>query len=320
VENMKTVKQMTVRPHMTVNQLVQQMDACGILGAGRIGQATRILTEMFSDKECTVFLSLAGPLVAGGLRQILAELVDQGFVDAIVTTGANIVHDIIEALGYRHFVGSFSANDPQLRKDGIGRIGDVYVRQQAFEALEKLVFQVLDELPEDRRRHLTLQDFLNQITAKLSDSSSILAKCRARNVPIFSPGFLDSMVGLNLWTYSQTKTLTIDLFQDLKRLMQLGLEAKKSAAIILGGGSPKHHVLMANILREGVDLAIQVTMDRPEAGSLSGAYLEEAISWGKIRRGAKYVTVVGDAVVCFPLIVAAALERLPEDKKRLPRH
>lgn len=312
---MKAVEQMRVHPHMTVNQLVQQMDACGILGAGRIGQAATILTEMFSDEECTVFLSLAGPLVAGGLRQILAELVDRGYVDAIVTTGANIVHDIIEALGHRHFVGSLSADDPRLRKDGIGRIGDVYVRLQAFEAVEKLVFQALDEMPEDRRRHLAVQDFLNQITSKLSDPSSILAKCKARNVPIFSPGFLDSMVGLNLWTYSQTKALAIDPLQDLKRLMQLGLEAKKSAAIILGGGTPKHHVLMANILREGVDLAIQITMDRPEAGSLSGAYLEEAISWGKIRRGAKYVTVIGDAVVCFPLIVASALERLSKDEK-----
>jgi len=307
---MKVAEQMKVQPHMTVNQLVQQMDACGTLGAGRIAQAARIMTEMFSDAEYTVFLSLSGPLVAGGLRQIFADLVDRGFVDAIVTTGANIVHDIIEALGYRHFVGLLSADDPQLRKDGIGRIGDVYVRLQAFEALEKLVFQILDELPEDKRRHLTLQDFFSQIVAKLNDPSSILAKCRDRNVPIFSPGFLDSMIGLNLWTYGQTKPLAIDPLQDLKRLMQLGLDAKKSAAIILGGGSPKHHVLMANILREGVDLAIQVTMDRPEAGSLSGAYLEEAISWGKIRQGAKYATVIGDVTICFPLIVASALERV----------
>ncbi len=312
---MKAVEQMRVIPHMTVNHLVQQMDACGILGAGRIGQATTILTEMFSDEECTVFLSLAGPLVAGGLRRIIAELVDRGYVDAIVTTGANIVHDIIEALGYRHFVGSLYASDSQLRKDGIGRIGDVYVRLQAFEALEKLVFEALDEIPEDRRRRLAVQDFLDQVTSKLNDPSSILAKCKTRNVPVISPGFLDSMIGLNLWTYNQTKILAIDPLQDLRRLMQLGLEAKKSAAIILGGGSPKHHVLMANILREGVDLAIQITMDRPEAGSLSGAYLEEAISWGKIRRGAKYVTVIGDAVVCFPLIVASTLERLSKDER-----
>jgi len=315
VIGVKTVEQMRIHPHMTVNQLVQQMDASGILGAGRIGQAATILTEMFSDEECTVFLSLAGPLVAGGLRQIIADLVDRGFIDAIVTTGANIVHDITEALGYRHFVGSLSADDQQLRKDGIGRIGDVYVQLQAFEALEKLVFQVLDEIPEDRRRRLTLQDFLNQVAGKLSDPSAILARCRARNVPVFSPGFLDSMVGLNLWTYSQTKNLAIDPLQDLKQLMQLGLEAKRSAVIVLGGGLPKHHVLMANILRDGVDFAIQITMDRPEAGSLSGAYLEEAISWGKIRRRAKYVTVIGDVVVCFPLIVASALERVSKGVK-----
>jgi deoxyhypusine synthase len=120
---------------------------------------------------------------------------------------------------------------------------------------------------------------------------------------------------LNLWTYSQTKPLSIDLLQDLKRLMQLGLDARRSAAIILGGGTPKHHILMANILREGVDVAIQVTMDRPEAGSLSGAYLEEAVSWGKIRQGAKYVTVIGDVTICFPLMVASALSRVPSHRK-----
>lgn len=313
---MRIVKQMKIHPHMTVDQLVQQMDTCGILGAGRIGRAAAILTEMFTDQECTVFLSLAGPLVAGGLRQIIADLVDRGLINAIVTTGANIVHDMIEALGYRHFVGSFSADDPQLREDGIGRIGDIYIELKAFEALEKLVFQVLDGIPEKEKRSLAIQDFLNRITERLSDPSSILARCKARNVPVFSPGFLDSMVGLNLWTYSQTKSLTLDPLQDLKRLMQLGLEAKKSGAIILGGGLPKHHLLMANILREGVDLAIQITMDRPEAGSLSGAYLEEAISWGKVRQKAKYVSVIGDAAVCFPLIAAATLERVAEDAKQ----
>ena len=315
MDGMNVAQQMKIHADMTVDQLVQQMDACGTLGAGRIGRATKLLTEMFSNPDYTVFMSLAGPLVAGGLRQILADLIDRGFVDAIVTTGANIVHDIVEAMGYRHSVGLLSADDRKLREDGIGRIGDVYIQLEAFEALEKLTFQALNELPEDRRKRLTLQDFLSQVTAKLNDPSSILAKCRERNVPIFSPGFLDSMIGLNLWTYSQTKPLSIDLLQDLKRLMQLGLDARRSAAIILGGGTPKHHILMANILREGVDLAIQVTMDRPEAGSLSGAYLEEAVSWGKIRQGAKYVTVIGDVTICFPLMVASALSRVPSHRK-----
>jgi deoxyhypusine synthase len=306
---MKKVEQMRIRPHMTVDELVRQMDACGILGAGRVGLAANILKEMISGKDCTVFLSLAGPLVPGGLRQVIGDLVDEGHVDAIVTTGANIVHDVIEALGYRHFVGSFLANDLELRNKKIGRIGDIYVELKAFEEVEKLVFQVLDGIQEDKRRRLTLRDFFGYLTEKLSDQTSILARCRARNVPIFCPGFLDSMIGLNLWTYSQTKTLVIDPVQDLKQLMELGLDAKKSGAIILGGGLPKHHVLMANILREGVDLAIQVTMDRPEAGGLSGAYLEEAISWGKIRKKGKYVTVIGDVTVVFPLIVTAAIER-----------
>ncbi len=313
---MKIVKQIKILPQMRVGELVEQMTGTSVLGAGRIGEAASIITEMFSDEESTNFLSIAGPMVPGGLRNLIGDLASRGFVDAIITTGANIVHDIIEALGFHHLVGTFSADDANLRKKGIGRIGDIYVEQAAFEALEKFSYSVLDKIPESSRQRITLGELLGEIASTLTDQNSILAKCRNANVPIFSPAFLDSMIGLNLWTYSQTNKLVIDELQDMNRLMQMGLDARKSGAIILGGGVPKHHTLIANLLREGVDLAVQITTDRPESGGLSGATLEEAISWGKIREEGQHTTVICDATICFPLIMAAVLDKVKMRKKR----
>ncbi|MFH0848334.1 MAG: deoxyhypusine synthase [archaeon] len=313
---MKIVEHARISPRMKASGLVHQLAGCRVLAAGKLGEAASIVTEMFSSQEYTNFLSIAGPMVPGGLRIVIGDLVERGFIDAIITTGANIVHDIVEALGYHHFVGTFSANDAQLKKRRFGRIGDIYVEQAAFKALEKFSFNILDNLSEDRRQRISLGDLLEAVASRLSDPDSILVKCRKMNVPIFSPGFLDSMMGLNLWTYSQTKRLVIDELQDMSRLINLGFDADKSGAIILGGGVPKHHTLIANIFRDGVDSAVQITMDRPEPGGLSGASLEEAISWSKVRERARYVSVISDATICFPLIVAAVLDKVSTRRKK----
>ena len=307
---MKYVKQMTIQPRMTVGQLVEEMNGCGVLGAGRLARAVDVLSEMFEDQEYTNFLSLAGPLVPGGLRKIISLLIERGYVDAVVTSGANIVHDIVEALGCRGIQGSYMADDVELRAEGVGRAGDIYFEQQGFEALEKRVYEVFDNLPEERKTRIAVYELLAEIGKRLDDEESFLKTAAVHNVPVFSPGITDSMLGMHIWTYNQLKKLWVDPVLDLNRMADLVFTSKKSGAIILGGGTPKHHVLGANILREGVDAAVQVILDRPEGGSLSGAPLEEAISWKKAQTESKLVTVVGDATIIFPVMVAATLERL----------
>lgn len=298
---------------MTVGQLVDEMKLCGVLGAGRLAKAVDVFTEMLSDESYTVFLSLAGPMVPGGLRNVISKLIKDNHIDVIVTNGANVVHDIIEALGKRHLKGSFVADDSELRSLGRGRIGDIYVPQEAFEALEKELFHIFDGIPEEKRSRLAVRELLNEIGRHLKDEKSILYQASMKKMPIFAPGILDSMVGLHIWTYSQTKTFNIDQLTDMQQLSDIIFESEKTGAIILGGGLPKHFVLGANILREGVDAAIQITLDRPEAGSLSGAPLEEGVSWKKVKDDDKLVTVIGDAVILFPIIVAASLEKLEKD-------
>lgn len=301
---------MRLRGGLTVGELASEMKECGVLGAGKIGKAAELAAEMFGDRDYTVFLTIAGPMVPGGMRRIVRDLIDQEYVRVVVTTGANMVHDMVEALGYKHLVGTFLAEDKKLRAKDIGRIGDIYIEQKAFRNLEKWMHKILENIPEEKREHLSIAELLFEVGKKIQDPESILATATKKEVPIISPGFIDSIAGFHLWVFGQDKKIGIDPLLDVNKMMDKVYEAKKVGIIILGGGWPKHFALFANTFREGVDCAIQITMDRPEPGGLSGATLEEAISWGKVKPEGKAVTVICDATIAFPLIVAAALESL----------
>jgi deoxyhypusine synthase len=295
---------------LTVGELVSEMRECGVLGAGKIGIAAELAAEMFGDKDYTVFLTIAGPMVPGGMRRIISDLIDQEYVKVVVTTGANMVHDMVEALGYKHLVGTFLAEDRKLRAKDIGRIGDIYIEQKAFRGLEKWMYKILENIPEEKRERISTAELLFEVGKQIQDPESILATAAKKGVPIISPGFIDSIAGFHLWVFGQDKKMGIDPLLDVNKLMDKVYDAKKVGIIILGGGWPKHFALFANTFREGVDCAIQITMDRPEPGGLSGATLEEAISWGKVKPEGKAVTVICDVTIAFPLIVAAALESL----------
>lgn len=311
---MRYVKHMRLHKGMSVSELVGEMDATGVLGAGKIGEACELITRMFGDQDYTVFLTLSGALVPAGYRHVIHDLIKNEYVNVLVTTGANMVHDIVEALGFRHIVGSFQAEDRSLRAKNIGRIGDIYIEQKAFQRLEKWLFQTLETIPEERRRRTSGAELLHEIGKKIKDKESILAIAAKKKVPVICPALVDSIAGFQLWMFGQDKTLRMDPLLDVKALMDKVYEANKVGIIILGGGVPKHFALFANTFREGVDAAVQITMDRPEPGGLSGASLEEAISWGKVKPEGKAVTVTCDATIAFPLLIVGTLERI--GKKR----
>jgi deoxyhypusine synthase len=294
---------------MRISNIARQMEAVGVLGPARFGKAVRILREMFNSDDYSNFISLAGPIIPGGLRNVITDLVDEKLLDGIVTTGANVTHDMIEALGHRHLVGSETLDDSKLRRRGLSRIYDLLVRQKAIEDLEKATHRMLTTIPESKRRNIATYELLWEFGKQLPDRQSLLHIAQRRSIPIFCPGIFDSMLGLNLWTYSQLNPLLINPFKDFSKLVDMMYDARKIGVVILGGGMPKHHVLIASSYRGGVDAAIQITLDRPDGGGASGAPLEEAISWGKIKGNQMLATVVGDATVMFPLLTLAALER-----------
>lgn len=301
---------MRLKNGMNVGDLVKEMNATGVLGAGKIGEASRLVAEMFSDPDYSVFLTLSGALVPAGFKHIIHDLIVEEYVNVLVTTGANMVHDMVEALGYSHVIGSFQADDQRLRDENIGRIGDVFVEQKAFQALEKWLYKTMETISEEKRRRISGAELFCEIGRRIKDKESILAAAAEKNVPVICPAFIDSIAGFQMWMFGQDKTLRIDPFLDTKTIMDQVYDAEKVGIIILGGGVPKHFALFANTFREGVDAAVQITMDRPEPGGLSGASLEEAISWGKVKPKGKAVTVICDATIAFPIIVAAALENL----------
>jgi len=291
-----------------MSEIAAQMAAVKVLGPGRFGKAVNILTEMFRSEEYCKLISLAGPIVPGGLRNLLVELIDEGLLDGIVTTGANVTHDMLEGLGHKHIVGSETADDEVLKRRGLSRIYDLLVKQKAIEDLERTTRKMLDRLPQEKRKNISSHELLWEFGKQIRDKNSLLATAYKRRVPIFCPGIFDSMLGLDLWTYSQLNSLLINPFKDFSKLVEMTYESKRVGVVILGGGMPKHHVLIANSYRGGVDAAIQITLDRAEGGGASGAPLEEAISWGKIKTRDKLVTLVGDATIIFPLVALAALE------------
>ena len=310
---MKKVHQIRLRPGMTVGELAEEMRLAGVMQGGRVGRAADILAEMFSDPSYTVFITLSGPLVPGGLRVIIRDLIRDGYVDAVMTNGANMVHDIVEAMGRTHYVGTTNVDDEKLYEEGYNRAYDIFIENDTFADIEGYVGKLIDDIPEEKRDGIAIHEFLHEIGSRITDEESVLKAAADKKVPIFSPGFLDCMLGIPLWMYSKQKKLVFDPLKDFDLLADMVFDAKKSGAIILGGGTPKHHTQYMHTLREGLDAAIQLSSARVEDGSLSGAPLRESITWGKLRKGQleeKTATIFGEVTSLFPLIVAAALEKI----------
>lgn len=191
----------------------------------------------------------------------------------------------------------------------MGRIADIFVKDNDFEELEARIYHLLDNLSERKLTGLAPSEFLSELGSTLTDPSSIVRQAFLKGVPIFSPGLMDSMLGFHMYTFSTTTSFSLDFVKDLRILGTMIMEAKKTGAIMLGGGLTKHFTMGSTILKGGLDMAVQITLDRPEGGSLGGAPLVEGVSWQKMQKDADFETVIGDATILFPLLVIGALNR-----------
>ncbi|MDO8840864.1 deoxyhypusine synthase [Methanocalculus sp.] len=301
------VRQMHIRPGMSVGELVDAMGQAGAYNGGSLAEAVSITEAMFSDPLTTRFFGLAGAMVPAGMGGIVSDLLECGYIDILVSTGANLTHDIIEAIGCHHYHGTEICDDVDLRHEEINRIYDVYLPTEAFEHFEEFMQRVYSELP--KGAVISISDLLQHIGERLK--SGILATAARKGIPVYCPAIQDSMVGLQYWLFSQTNRVTIDAFADMTSLMNRCFSAERAGAFIVGGGVPKNFIFQSMLMTEnGFSYAVQLTGDRPDLGGLSGATLDEARSWGKITEEARAMTVYGDATITLPLIIAATLERL----------
>lgn len=306
-----SVEQILPDRKMNINTLLQQMGNTAF-NARRIGTSHQILKEMVADQECTRFLSLSGALIPAGMRSLLSEIISKRIFDVVVSTGANLTHDLIEVLGYQHIRINEKFADSRLREEGKARIYDATIEDGAFEKLEDWIRKAIykayeaEKLKNSVPTHIMLQE----LGKTLNNKVSILGAAATANIPIFCPAITDSMLGLHIALLSQEINLTMDPCAELQAILEIAFESKKTGALIVGGGVPKNYVLQAMLVSgRKLDYGIQITMDRPEHGGLSGAGLDEAISWGKVDSKAKIVTVVADATIALPLLLATFIDK-----------
>ena len=290
-----------IKDGMTVSDLIQEYKK-GVFGASKIAEAVDIYTEM-ADSNCIIFLGLAGALVPAGLGKIIADLVRDGLVHVIVSTGANVTHDLIEAFGWCH-LKNVQGEDSELREKGIDRIYDAFIEDESFILFEKRIKRILNKM----KPEISVSDLLREIGGSLEAESSFVRQAYLKDVPIFVPAYTDSILGLHTFMHAQEHPFHLDHLSDIKKIVEL--TGEKAGAVIVGGGVPKNFIFQAMLMSShSFTYALQITADRPEYGGLSGATLEEAISWGKVAKNSRLCTVYCDATIAFPLIVAGVRDR-----------
>ena len=300
---MKKVEDIRIKNDETAKSLVKKLGTTGFQ-ASRIPEAAELIQEMRRE-NATVFLTFTANMMASGLRGILTQMVEEGLVDAVVTTGGSVDHDIIKSY-MPYLLGSFSEDDVRLHRKGVNRIGDILVPNGRYILLERKMGRIFEDM--HKKTAVFTPSELNDYVGSLLPKSSFLSACHRKGIPVFSPGLIDSAVGMHLYFYRQDhKDFIMDPAGDLQGLADIVFDAEKTGGIILGGGISKHHLIGANLMRGGLDYAVYVTTAEEYDGSLSGAQPREAKSWGKIREKGRTVTVHGDATLILPLIKAHLL-------------
>ena len=279
--------------------------------------ATKIYNEMLKDKNCTIFLTLAGSTSAAGCMHIYRDLVKYNMVDAIVATGASIIDmDFFEALGFKHYQGSQFQNDDELRKNYIDRIYDTYIDEDELQMCDKTIGEIADNL---EPKAYTSREFIKEIGKYLKTNSkkkgSLIETAYDNNVPIFCPAFTDSSAGFGLVMHQErtpNKHITIDSIREFRELTEIKIRSKGSGLFMIGGGVPKNFiqdtVICAELLGKDVDMhkyAIQITVADSRDGACSSSTLKEASSWGKVDTS-KEQMVFAEATSVLPLIASDA--------------
>ena len=310
MDNLIEVKDIKVKKGMSVNDLVKMMGESGGFTSQKLADATDIVEKMFKNKDCLRILSFPACIMATGTRGVIVDMVKNGYIDLIITTCGTLDHDLSRTWR-AYYKGDFMMDDEKLRDHEISRLGNVLVPDECYGLiLEEKLAPMFEEIFKDTLS-LSTHEIIDQVGARLDNEDSLLYQCHKHNVPVFVPGITDGSFGCQLWMYYQMhRKLRIDLFGDEQMLSEMTDEAKETGAIIIGGGISKHHVIWWNQFRGGLDYAIYLTTAQEFDGSLSGAQIREAVSWGKVKPDAKKMTVEGDATISLPIIIAAVEDRM----------
>jgi len=294
-----------------------------------LAQCVDVYKAMLEDPERpTIFFGLAGAMVPAGMKKVISLLIQRRMLDVLVSTGANMYHDVVEALGYHHYIGRPDVDDTQLYEHGIDRIYDTFGNEEEYRTVDRGVESLADRLAESEPKGISsrrfmrhLGSFIDENGAEEDKKDSIVWNCWRLGIPIFVPAFCDSSLGLAVTQHrlhsleKNKQPLVLDQIADNHEIFSIKKASKRSGVVYIGGGVPKNYIQQTAYLQDlfgvpnsGHDYGFQITTDRPEWGGLSGCTFREGMSWGKERKGGKYATCYCDATIALPLVVKGVLE------------
>lgn len=303
-----------LEPGLTTDELLRRMERVSFQGR-QIARAARVW-ETALDDGAFVMMGLAGAMTAAGMRKIVSTLMNRGYIHCLVSTGANLFHDIYETLGTPHYMGSPEADDEELFEHGLDRVYDTYADERQFEKIDKWIGEWANDRLE--KRPYTTREFLQELGTEIDRKSGgknpgILTTAAERGIPIYCPAIADSSIGIGL--ASAEENFIFDLTEDVKETARLVID-RETMVLYCGGGTPKNFIQQTEVTAKhlgadpkGHKYAVQFITDAPHWGGLSGCTFDEAISWGKIDPAGEKVTVFCDTTIALPLVVSALLTR-----------
>jgi len=295
----------------------------------RLGEAFDILAQMLRDKNVTIYMGLAGSMATAGIWRIITWFIEREYIDVLVSTGANVSEDIYAGLGFPYGKGSSCIDDSMLLEYKIDRFYDVYADEYLYREMEKLLKEFIIDLPKDYI--YSSAEFMYLLGARLDKLGvdSIARSAYKKKTPVFVPAIVDSGYGIAaiLAKFERGGRIIIDQFKDFEQMIEIAEKNLDSGVIYIGGGVPKDLIQLVAVAkalleerRSGREIvkphkyAIQLTTDLPQWGGLSGATLEEAISWGKTRPGGSSMVHV-DATIGLPILALGLKEMNIERSK-----
>ena len=307
----------------TIDDLLGSLKFCGFQGRN-LGVAAEILYQMFNDESCLTILTLSGAMVPAGMGKLISTLIDNNLIDVIVSTGANITHDFIDAsLNGGHYLGNENIDDDDLYYHRINRIYDVFLPEDNYDLAEKELLKILQAKFSYKTLEITPSDFF-QIIGETMKRNCILSSAAKNNIPIFVPAISDSEFALDLVKFTETEGYDIDfrVLKDVKKFAEIIKNAESCGTFIIGGGVPRNwaqqiYPYIENIEKLkrkdyefGYKYSVRIHTAVEKDGGLSGCTLSESKSWGKYSLDARYVSVWCDATIALPILISGVLQRL----------
>ena len=305
------VKDFQWKQGITVNELMNQYQNVGYQSI-ELAKAANVIVKM-KKNGAKIFLTFTSNMVTSGLRGFFAQLINLKIPSVIVTTVGGIEEDIMKANGEIFKIGNFNNDDVELHEQGINRVGNLLIQNEAYMKFEDYINPILNQLYKKQKRW-AVSDILREIGLMLNDENSILYQAAKNEVPIFCPAITDGAFGFHLYLFQQKNPdFIVDVVKDFGNILFTTTHDDKKGVIALGGSISKHHAILCTLLNGGANYAVYMTTAHKTSGSMSGATTNEAKSWGKVKDDSDIATVNGDVTIMFPLAMIKALEELKED-------